>query len=349
MLESNTVGGSPIDNKINTKVRAAGATEGDVGVGITVDTVVVPEQGSTSPVTMLRILNISLQPSRRANSDVTRFSKVLSENQVGLENTQKERGITLAEQKRRNLAEQNEKRDESLRNLEEAQRVRKKSGFLGVLGSVFSAIGAIVTIGTGAVLSGTGVGTALLVAGTASLLATIDGVIQQETGHGMFGHLASGIAIAVGASPDAAERIGAGFDLTYGVSLAVVAVVASIVALRVDKVVTSPLDKAATGARLIVAQQIATATSLMTQMGSTATQLGGSIINNNAARHTADSYRQNAKTQELRAENLLTDDLIQQALTFLQEIFQTISAKFSLASQVLNEKGKTLSNIRYTG
>ncbi|MEM9785842.1 MAG: type III secretion system translocon subunit SctE [Pseudomonadota bacterium] len=282
----------------------------------------------------------------------------------------------MEEQKRQNAAEQRAAAEEAQKSLEEAQAAREKSKKSGLMGRIFGAISAAVSIVVGAALIMTGVGAVagglLLASGIVGALATLGSFIREEHGVGLLGFMAKrAMEDWTNLDAETIERRTSRWDKA-GTALAITTMLVLAVASMGYAAygIAGAGQAAAAGAKTasltddavqLTKETMTTAEkwagfinkgSVAVDTAMTGVEVGYSVHSAVqgylAAKDQADAQRNQADNLQLQALNELLDDFIDQILARISGTNTLFNAMLDEVVQSIKDRGDTLARAKFS-
>jgi len=256
---------------------------------------------------------------------------------------QTDRVLNDQESKRLNMKENQAKIEESEKKLEEAEAKRESGNIFQMIAMAFQALGAILMIALGALLSAVPgmqvVAGLMIAAGVMMAISLVNSIVQQTNeGAGILG------SIVKAAGGD--EKAIMGADMGF--------MAAMVVASIVMAVFTGGASTAATAAQVASSmatgiKTASTAVNVATSVGGALAQVGSASYNLSAAQDSKEAADLQADSKEIEALMQQLDDLIDQAMEILMAQANRFNAVADTMTDMMNETGQTLANTRFAG
>jgi hypothetical protein len=266
------------------------------------------------------------------------LAKITKEMKDRISSTEKERAEVETDKKQAQMEEKRAKLEEATQKIEKQMEKEANASIWDKIKMAFSVIGAAIAMALGAVMIATGVGAVaggmMMAAGAIALVGVIDGIVREETGMGIGGHLGK----ALGASEEDLAK----WDMGFGIALAVLGIGASIISAA-----TGNFSGIANS--VMMAMRVAQVAQGLAEAGGAAADIGAGANRYQAAEHSAEAKESQADAKEIDALMQMLDEVIDQAISQLLAASDRFNTVLDDIVQTMNDRGDTVSRARFTG
>jgi hypothetical protein len=314
--------------------------ETDVGRGISSRSGEVPETdgepGIGDPVHRSVVSSLSTMSGRSGNQDTDiALIEVAQTLESLIDEVHRDR-IAIDQEKQRTIIERKvEKLEKAAEKLRKALN-KEDSGAWATIKSVFSIIGAVMTIGVGIALCLTGgaalLGGMMIAMGVLQLIMAADGIATEETGMGIAGNFAR----MSGASKEKAQEADMAFRISVAVAMALLAIAC----------IAAP--GAQTGTTLLQVQKLAQFAQNATTIGLAVGETYGAARQFKASDIRRDETDLRSDALEIEAALKVIQDTIEALLAYLKGSLTSSSEMIGSITEAASDTARTLIRAKLT-